>query len=397
MNDDELRALVTGPESDRVERKESFATDKIKDRVYEAICAFANDYPDHRAPGVVIIGQRDDRTFSNIPIDDRLITELGQIRNNTKILPVPSIGVRRLSIDGHELAAVIVEPSLSPPVRYEGRTWIRTGSTRGIATPEQDIRLSERRRHHAQPFDAQPLAFVPIDDLDRDYFRTTYLPGAIAPDILAANHRELAAQMTALRMQDPSGHPTALGVLLLGVDPTRWIPGAYLQFLRFGGTQPTSTIVDQKEVTGRVVEVIRRTEEILENHIRTPTRFVDVPLEERTPDYPMAALRQLVRNAIMHRAYDGTHAPIRIHWFADRIEIENPGGPFGRINRDNFGKGLTDYRNPNLAAALRDLDFVQRFGRGLHVVAQELEKNGNPPFEAELDTSTTLVRVRSRP
>ena len=349
-------------------------------------------------PGIIILGQRDkDLTFSGLTVDDKLLTKLGQIPNDTKIVPRPSILVSRYVVDGHEIAVVVVEPSSSPPVRYDGRTWIRTGPTRAIATYEQEQRLSERRRHNALPFDAQPLPFVPVTELDGEYFRTTYLPGAVAPEVIAANHRDLQDQMIGLRLRDPAGPPTALGVLLLGIDPTRWIAGAYVQFLRLDGVEFTSPIVDQKEVTGRIVETVRRTEEILENHIRVPTRFIDVELEERSPDYPMAALRQLLRNAVMHRAYDGTNAPIRIHWYSDRIEIENPGGPFGRVTRENFGKGVTDYRNPNLAAALRDLSFVQRFGQGLLVAESELAKNGNPPLEWELDTNTTLVRVRRRP
>lgn len=396
MNDADLAALLAAPESDRVERKESFAGG-MKDRVYEAICAFANDYPDHRAPGAIVIGQRDDRTFSGVTIDDKLIAELAQIRNNTKILPVPSLTVTRHTVNGHEVAVAVVEPSLSPPVRFEGRTWIRTGSTRSIATYEQEQRLSERRRHNALPFDAQPLPFVPLSELDGEYFRSTYLPDAVAPEVIAANHRDLYEQMIGLRLRDPSGSPTTLGVLLVGVDPTRWIAGAYVQFLRLDGIEFASPIVDQKEVTGRIVEIIRRTEEILENHIRTPTRFVDVEIEQRTPDYPISALRQLFRNAVMHRAYDGSHAPIQIHWFNDRIEIQNPGGPFGRVTAKTFGTGVTDYRNPNLAAALRDLGFVQRFGQGIHVARAELEKNGNPPLEWELDMNTTLVRVRRKP
>jgi hypothetical protein len=71
-----------------------------------------------------VIGQRDDRTFSGVAIDDKLIAELAQIRNNTKIVPVPSITVTRHTVIGHEVAVVVVEPSSAPPVRYEGRTWI---------------------------------------------------------------------------------------------------------------------------------------------------------------------------------------------------------------------------------------------------------------------------------
>ena len=57
MGDDELERLLTDLESDRVERKEALSH---PDRICEAICAFANDLPDHRAPGVVFVGARDD-------------------------------------------------------------------------------------------------------------------------------------------------------------------------------------------------------------------------------------------------------------------------------------------------------------------------------------------------
>jgi ATP-dependent DNA helicase RecG len=61
------------------------------------------------------------------------------------------------------------------------------------------------------------------------------------------------------------------------------------------------------------------------------------PLETKQPDYPLSALQQLARNAVLHRTYEGSHAPVRITWFNDRIEIHNPGGPFGQVNRQNFG------------------------------------------------------------
>jgi ATP-dependent DNA helicase RecG len=68
----------------------------------------------------------------------------------------------------------------------------------------------------------------------------------------------------------------------------------------------------------------------------------------------------------MHRAYDSTNAPIRVYWFTDRIEIISPGGSFGIVTEANFGQsGIADYRNPNLAEAMKVLGFVQRFGVGI--------------------------------
>ena len=95
--------------------------------------------------------------------------------------------------------------------------------------------------------------------------------------------------------------------------------------------------------------------------------------------------------------YEGTNAPVRITWFSDRIEIQNPGGPFGQVNRENFGQpGITDYRNPHLAEAMKNLGFVQRFGMGILLARKELEKNGNPPLEFVAEEAHLLVTLRRR-
>ena len=117
----------------------------------------------------------------------------------------------------------------------------------------------------------------------------------------------------------------------------------------------------------------------------------------KRPDYPLAALRQLARNAVMHRSYESTNSPVRITWFADRIEIQNPGGPFGQVSRQNFETpGITDYRNPHLAETMKSLGYVQRFGVGIELARKELEKNGNPPPEFVVEDAHVLVIVRRR-
>ena len=99
----------------------------------------------------------------------------------------------------------------------------------------------------------------------------------------------------------------------------------------------------------------------------------------------------------MHRTYEGTNAPVRIYWFSDRIEIQNPGGPFGQVNRQNFGRsGVTDYRNPHLAEAMKNLGYVQRFGIGIQLARSELQKNGNPPLEFAVEDTHLLATVRKR-
>jgi ATP-dependent DNA helicase RecG len=108
-------------------------------------------------------------------------------------------------------------------------------------------------------------------------------------------------------------------------------------------------------------------------------------------------LEQLTRNAILHRNYDSTSAPVRIFWFADRIEILSPGGPYGQVTIDNFAQpGLTDYRNPHVAEAFRHLGYVQKFGVGIPTARRELQRNGNPPPELHPTATHVLVLVRRR-
>lgn len=98
----------------------------------------------------------------------------------------------------------------------------------------------------------------------------------------------------------------------------------------------------------------------------------------------------------MHRTYEATHAPVRVYWYDDRIEITNPGGPFGIVSIDNFGEpGVADYRNPNLAEAMRVLGFVQRFGFGLAIARRALAENGNPPLELNVQPSHVSAVVRA--
>lgn len=83
-------------------------------------------------------------------------------------------------------------------------------------------------------------------------------------------------------------------------------------------------------------------------------------------------------------------------WFDDRIEILSPGGPYGAVTPENFGRpGLADYRNPNLAEALRVLGFVQRYGVGIPTARRELERNGNPAPEFTVEPTYVSVIVRS--
>ncbi|MFW6106767.1 MAG: ATP-binding protein [bacterium] len=397
IDDVELQQLFTDLESDRVERKES-ASDANKIR--QAICAFANDMPGHHQPGVIFVGARDDGSRADLMITDELLRQLADMRSDGNILPIPTMSVQKKTLCACELAVIVVEPSLYPPVRYNGRIWIRVGPRRATASAEEERRLTERRRAGDLPFDLHPLSYATLDDLDLDLFQRTYLRAAFSADALDQNHRTMQQQLASLRFVTTNGRstPTVVGILTLGKSPADLIAGAYVQFLRIDGTDLTAPILDQKECHGPLPELLPHIDDILTANIHIATDVTSASREARTPDYPIGSLQQLVRNAIMHRDYHASHAPTRVTWFNDRIEIQNPGGPYGQVNVENFGQpGITDYRNPHVAEAMRTLGYVQRFGIGIQIARKQLADNGNPEPQFSVDQNHILAIVRRRP
>ena len=398
MIDEALERLMADLESDRVERKQTF---KGKEQeVRQAVCAFANDLPGHGAPGVIFIGVDDAGDSAGFPITDELLRALSDIRSDGNILPLPAMTVEKRRLWGADVAVITVLPAYAPPVRFKGVIWVRVGPRRAIASEQEERLLSERRRTRDPNPDIRPVYEATLEELDERFIRETYLPSAIDPQTLAANQREFEHQLTSLRFVHPGEPhiPTVLGILIAGRRPTFFIPGAYLSFVRFAGTSATDPVVSNHEIRSPVSRLIGQVDELFNLHVMTKVDFTSASTELRRPDYPTAALQQIVRNAILHRTYDGTNAPVRVYWYSDRVEIINPGGAYGIVTQNNFGApGITDYRNPHLAEAMRNLGFVQRFGVGIQVARDALRRNGNPPPEFVVEPHSVIATMRRQP
>jgi ATP-dependent DNA helicase RecG len=399
LTDHELEALLNDLESDRAERKESWTGD-APEKGSQAICAFANDLPNHQNPGVLFIGADDKGVPKNIAVTDQLLLTLADLKSNGNILPPPTMTVEKRILKGSEIAVVTVWPADAPPVRCKGRIWIRTGPRRGIASAQDERILNEKRRYRDLHFEAHPVSPCALADLSRSSFENDYLPNAVAADILAANSRSYEQRLASCGMiasvDDPI--PTVLGLLCLGTSPRTWISGSYIQFLRIRGTKLSDPVVDEQEISGTISDILRRLDEKLTAHLTTGVDFTSQNKEVRSSPYPLVALQQLARNAVMHRTYENTSAPVRVYWFDDRIEISNPGGPYGCITVENFGEpGRADYRNPQLASAFKVLGYAQRFGAGISIAREALTKNGNPPPEFQIEQNFVAVIIRKSP
>jgi ATP-dependent DNA helicase RecG len=393
IDDTTVARLASDLESQQVERKQSLSD---KSKVEQSICAFANDLPGSNASGFVFLGVTDAGVPAGIRISDELLRELADIRDSGAILPFPRIDVYRATLAGSPIAVIEVHPSLSPPVRVRGTVWIRVGPSSRRATRDEERVLVERRRGWDGPYDQAPVHGSTLDDLDLDLFRNEYLPNAVDVETLRENRRSVPEQLAALHLTDPDAVPNVAGILVLGHEPTAFVKGAYVQFLRIDGLELGDPVIDRKELSGPMPRMLGQMEEIASSHIRVATQIAGSDREVQRPDYPRDALQQLLRNAVMHRNYETSYAPVQWYWFRDRLEIHNPGGLFGRATPETFGKaGGNDYRNPTLAAALHALGYVQRFGYGVPMARRACASNGNPEPTFTFQPGNFAVVVRS--
>lgn len=387
----ELERLTSDLESDRVERKESI-TDR--DRIRQAICAFANDLPGHGIPGYVFIGVNDAGNPVSLPITDQLLLTLSDMRSDGNILPLPHLNVEKVTLRGVSVAVVEVHPSDMPPVRLRGQVWIRVGPRRAIATLQEERTLTERQVAGARTFDRRPCPDATLDDLLVESFRSEYLPRVVEGSVIAQNNRTIEEQLASLRFFDLKRQaPTYAGVLVFGDDPLDFMPGAYIQFVRFDGYTLADAIQDEKRVSGNLLTQMQQVDNLLPLQIRSARLPANGLRYEEVSDYPLVAVREFTLNAIMHRAYEGTNAPVRINWFADRIEIQNPGGLFGQVTPENYER-VSDYRNPVIAEVMKALGYVERFGTGITRANAALKANGNPPAEFTFEATHVLVTIR---
>ena len=398
FTDKELLQIIKTGESDIIEFKETLSGG-APERIREAICAFANDLPGRGEAGLIIVGIKDDTTIGTTPITDELLRRLADMKTDGNIVPPPSLTVEKRVLQDKEIAVITVLPSNSPPVRCRGAIHVRIGPRRGIATAQDERILNEKRRYGDRPFDLYPIASSGISDLNLALFSYEYLPQAFSEEILDANDRSLNEQLAATKMIVSVDDTTAtvLGILTIGKTPQDFLPGAYVQFLRIDGNELTDDIIDNLQIRGAIPEQIRRLDDKLIAHNRIAVDITSGPIEKRTALYPMEAVQQITRNAIMHRTYEGTNAPVRVYWYNDRIEILSPGGVFGGITAENFGKpGFIDYRNPNLAEAMRTFRFVQRFGMGIPIARRLLAEAGHPEPKFEIDNALARATIHAR-
>ena len=385
ISQEKLQELLESMESERIERTISTKEDKLG----PAVCALSNDFSNSQQTGYILLGVNDDRSLAGMRFSDKELQSIGGLKTNGNILPQPSIVVSQVfHLEHGEVVILEVKPSTYPPVRYNGRCWIRIGPRKSKASLEEENILISRRASHTKGFDMRGAQEAELNDLALEYFRTTYLQAAINSETLQENGRNIEQQLASLRFFDSKTNcPTNAGILVLGLNPEYFIPGAYIQYVKFDSEDMLGEVVYEKKFSGALISELNTLNSFIKNNIikTRPVRNQSFQ-EDIVSNYPFWAMRELLLNAIMHRNYE-SNAPIYIYEFTKSIEILNPGGLFGDVNAQNF-PNTSDYRNIVLAEALKVLGYVNKFNYGVNRAKEMLEKNGNPEpsFDFELIT-----------
>ena len=393
VNGDIVRALLR--ETERVEWKESA---KDASTMLRAVCALANDLGDSQCPGYLLIGVDDQGQVVGEDTSDEAVQRISNRLRSTRILPHPSCVISVEQAGEALFLAVRVEPYEVPPiVKVDGVAWVRVGTSTFRASDSDLRRLEERRSEGKLPLDLRSVAYSSGDDIGNRMLQLKWdTEREDAPDTETfPDFARWLVQRELLRHTAHGLRATVTGILLYGIDPQAFFPGAQVELARYAGVDFSDSVSVRKTVTGTLIDQLETLWIQLEGLVAQ--RFVEDegPRTYYAPDYPPEALRELARNMLQHRDYGAVNAPSRVSWFDDRVVFNNPGGPFGQARQGQFGEH-SDYRNPTLTRHLAELGYVERLGRGIRLVRRALEKNGNPDLELEFDGFTTVTVRRKR-
>lgn len=396
MELEELRKLVDDLqhrrfEPDAIEAKAARA--KAPKKIYDSLSAFAN----RSGGGVILFGVDETRGFTPVGI-----TNAGQMQetvtNIARDVMEPPLHITFTvdDIDGNTVMAVEVDevPNEQKPCYYKpkglkgnGGAYIRSGGTDRAMT---DYEIFGYISSRGQPKDDEEVVTeASLDDLNddslNDYIATLRQarPGA---SYLQGDHEEVLRRLHIIRNSGSNLHPTVTGLLIFGKYPQEFFPQLRITFVQFYGTEEGEKapggqrFLDNQSFEGCVKEMVERAEAHVVATMRKSLQ-IDGLLRTDIPEYPLEALREAIRNAVAHRDYSkfvrGSYIQIRM--FADRIEIQSPGGLHGNVTLDNLDDEHST-RNERIMRIMEDLHIVENRGSGIDNMLTSLrDANLEPP------------------
>lgn len=348
---DILKQLSLGEDSVLELKTVEFSGDRItgphRNSMADELAAMANTHT-----GVVLLGVNDkSKVIDGIPRDklDVVETWLREICNDLIEPPLDCI-IRKILVtagDGSEKVIMRVDVPRSLFVHQSpGGYFRRIGSSKRLMRPDALARLFQQRSQtRLISFDEQTIAKATPDVLEASLwkrFRTGLSP---------ANDQEFLEKIQ-LITQDEDGalRPTVSGVLMATEHPEELISVAYIQAVCYRGAERNAAYqLDAKDITGPLDVQVREACKFVERNMRVYA--IKAPYRIETPQFSMNAVFEAVVNAVAHRDYSIYGSRIRLHLFADRLELFSPGSIPNTMTVDSLSERQSS-RNELLSSLL---------------------------------------------
>lgn len=359
--------LLTQHESKTLEFKEN-ASNTLK--IIKTVIAFANT-----AGGTIIIGVRD-KTKEIIGVENVLLEEArlsNQISQMIAPMIIPDIDI--ITKEGKELLLINV-PYLAGPFYLKNSaqgTYIRFGSSSRLADPEMLANLQRAVKRIS--FDELPCMSADLNELDKNFIQLTLKQ--LFKNFSVKHYESLQL----VKKHRQKIYPTYGGILLFGIDKTKWLPDAIVKCVCFGSVDK-SNIVDKREIKSNLIETVEEAVKFVHSNTRVSAQIGAVRRSD-IPQYPADAIREAVINAIVHADYSIKGASIQISIYSDRIEITNPGSLHFGQTMENALSGISKLRNPVIGRIFREIGIIETLGIGMPSIIKSYQNSpaNSPKFE----------------
>jgi len=327
------------------------------------VCGFAN-----AQGGKLLIGVND----QGIPIGiDQPEVLLEQLPNKFRdILGIFAEVNLAGQIGRHHIEIMI--PRYDVPVSYRGKYFVRTGSTlqelKGLALNEFILKRT------GKTWDDLPEQRASLSDIDESSISQFIADARIAGRIQIEGAIGLMDLLNKLRLTENKQIKRA-GIVLFGKDPGKFYSNMAIKIGSFGPSE--ADLKHHEIIEGNLIQLKSLIGEILNSKffIR-PINFAGMQRIEKD-EYPVAAIREMILNALVHRSYQGSQTQIRL--IDGSFSIWNDGGlPEGITEEDLLTVHRSKPRNPLVADVCFKAGYIDAWGRGTLKIIEACRDAGLP-------------------
>lgn len=365
------------PESQNIEYKQSWHDDYLK-----WVCGFANSNG-----GVMYIGKDDSGAITGLNNYRRLMDDLpNKIRNSIGISAEVNL---HNELDNYYIE-IITQPH-SVPVSLRGKYYIRCGSTNQELTGTSLTEFLLRKLGNS--WDNLVEESATLEDINeeslRDFIDASNSSGRLS-NITSLTKYELLDKLHLVY----NNRPKRAAIILFGKDPVKFYPNAIVKIGKFGGSD--EDIIYQEVQEGNIIDLLKKVPEQLNNKFLTKKiDFMGLQRIEKG-EYPVAALREMILNALVHKNYMGSSIQIKV--YDNMITIWNEGIlPEGMDIESLRRTHISRPRNPMIADVCFKAGYIDSWGRGTLKIFNSCREAGLPdPNIQEIDGGILVSIYKDR-